>query len=61
MILSALFQLNVAPDDLNNVDAREQILNEALRNHFRESVRIAGANARRRSARYAKKIKPAAA
>ena len=42
IVLPALFQLNVAADDFDDVDAREQVLNEALGNHFPESVRIAG-------------------
>ena len=33
VILPALFQLNIAADHVDDVDAREQVLNEALRDH----------------------------
>ncbi len=33
VILPRLFQLHVAPDDVDDVDAREQVLDEALGNH----------------------------
>ncbi len=45
-VLAALFELHGAPDDVDDVDAGEQVLDETLRNHgCGESVRISFAAA----------------
>ena len=38
VVLPALFQLNVAADDVDDVDARKQVLDEALGNHVSPKV-----------------------
>ena len=55
VILSRLFKLNVAAENFDNVDARKEVLDKALGNHFGKSVRIADAMMRTSSLPFSKK------